>query len=623
MGSFCINLCFAILLRSNLFRNLNWKFNKLGIMILIDLKRIFTSNSMYKALYRKYRPEKFCDVVGQGYITTILENEVKSGKIAHAYLFIGPRGTGKTTCARIFSKAINCLEKDPLKKPCGICNICKSAGKETLTDITELDAASNNGVNDIREICEFSKFTPNICKYKIYIIDEVHMLSTGAFNALLKTLEEPPNNVVFLLATTEVQKIPATILSRCQKFEFKKISIEDIAKRLSFVAEKEGINIDEDSLKIISQYADGAMRDALSILDKCTSAANGNVTKELVSEVLMVADYKTVSEICESIIHKDLSTSLCLVNKLDSGSTSLINTCTKILEFFRNLMLIKANNESGNDNLKKIINKSDEEYKRLENITKFLDLKQILKILDYLQECAERIPYSMDAKLCLESFFIKINNKLEHFNIVETDTDFNSNEDDLFKRLENLEKKISSLEYKVERCREYSLNNLDNLENLLNSNEVTNKGQNISKDKEETKPIMTEINKSDIKKNGIYEKAKPMPSWNAVLEKLKKMSQSVYTAFKDSKAYVSGQYVLIDSKSEIAFELLKKSVQRDKIRAIIEEVTGVSYRLGPYKHEDARGGSAPDGVSLSEERDPLKEFINKAIDLGIDVTVED
>ena len=586
-------------------------------MLLINLKRIFTLNSMYKALYRKYRPEKFCDVVGQGYITTILENEVKSGKIAHAYLFIGPRGTGKTTCARIFSKAINCLEKDPLKKPCGICNICKSAGKETLTDITELDAASNNGVNDIREICEFSKFTPNICKYKVYIIDEVHMLSTGAFNALLKTLEEPPNNVVFLLATTEVQKIPATILSRCQKFEFKKISIEDVAKRLSFVAKKEEINIDEDSLKIISQYADGAMRDALSILDKCASAANGNVTKELVSEILMVADSKTVSEICESIIQKDLSTSLCLVNKLDSGSTSLINACTKILEFFRNLMLIKANNESSNDNFKKIINKSEEEYKRLESITKYLDLKQILKILDCLQECAEKIPYSIDAKLCLESFLIKINDNLECLEKLESNIKINSNENDLIKKLENLEKKISGLEHKIEYCLEYKS---DNLEDLITSNKLKSK---VSEIKEETKPIITEINKSDIKKNGIYEKAKPMPSWDAVLEKLKKVSQSVYTAFKDSKAYVSGQYVLIDSKSEIAFELLKKSVQRDKIRAIIEGVTGVSYRLGPYKRDDARGDSASYGVSLSKERDSLKEFVNKAIDLGIDVTVED
>ena len=586
-------------------------------MLLINLKRIFTLNSMYKALYRKYRPEKFCDVVGQGYITTILENEVKSGKIAHAYLFIGPRGTGKTTCARIFSKAINCLEKDPLKKPCGACNICKSAGKETLTDITELDAASNNGVNDIREICEFSKFTPNICKYKVYIIDEVHMLSTGAFNALLKTLEEPPNNVVFLLATTEVQKIPATILSRCQKFEFKKISIEDVAKRLSFVAKKEEINIDEDSLKIISQYADGAMRDALSVLDKCASAANGNITKELVSEILMVADSKTVSEICESIIQKDLSTSLCLVNKLDSGSTSLINACTKILEFFRNLMLIKANNESSNDNFKKIINKSEEEYKRLESITKYLDLKQILKILDYLQECAEKIPYSIDAKLCLESFLIKINDNLECLEKLESNIKINSNENDLIKKLENLEKKISGLEHKIEYCLEYKS---DNLEDLITSNKLKSK---VSEIKEETKPIITEINKSDIKKNGIYEKAKPMPSWDAVLEKLKKVSQSVYTAFKDSKAYVSGQYVLIDSKSEIAFELLKKSVQRDKIRAIIEEVTGVSYRLGPYKRDDARGDSASYGVSLSKGRDSLKEFVNKAIDLGIDVTVED
>lgn len=573
---------------------------------------------MYKALYRKYRPEKFCDVIGQEYVTTVLENEVVSGRIGHAYLFIGSRGTGKTTCARIFSKAINCLEKDPLKKPCGICDICRSAGKDALTDITELDAASNNSVNDIREICEFSKFTPNVCRYKVYIIDEVHMLSGGAFNALLKTLEEPPKHVVFLLATTEVQKIPATILSRCQKFEFKKISIENISKRLRYVAEKEGITLDKDALKIIAQYADGAMRDALSILDKCASAGDNNVTKELTSEILMVADDDTIFKICESVVSRDLKTSLYLINKLNSGSTGLINVCTKILDFFRNLMLIKATNDTDNNDLKKIINQNDESYEKLKNIAKKLELEKILKILDYLQECAEKIPYSIDAKLCLESFFIKINRKLETYNTVKSVADFNNTESDLLSRIEILEKGISKLEHKIGSCPK------DDSEKLNINESDNNIDLKVSKTEKETNPLQDKSNKSDTTKDNLYINATLMPSWNIVLEKLKEVSHSVYTAFKDSKAYVSGQYVLIDSKSALAFELLKKSVQRDKIRSIIKEVTGVSYRLGPYRQGiNSTSGSVSNEAYSHKGEDPLREFVSKAIDLGVDVTIED
>lgn len=537
---------------------------------------------MYKALYRKYRPKRFCDVVGQGYITSILENEVKTNRIGHAYLFIGSRGTGKTTCARIFSRAINCLSENPLEKPCGVCSICKLAEKDSLTDITELDAASNNSVNDIREICEFSKFVPNSCKYKVYIIDEVHMLSSGAFNALLKTLEEPPEHVVFLLATTEVQKIPATILSRCQKFEFKKISVNDITGRLNYVAEKENIILDDEVSRIIAQCADGAMRDALSILDKCASNSS-NVTEELVCEILMVAKNEVIFKICENIISKNLSEALVLVNKLSSQSTSLINVCAKILDFFRDLMLVKSLVSHGNNsycNVKELINIDAKCFEKLKNLSNSLSLERIFEILDYIQDTAEKIPNSLDAKLCLQSLVIKLCSSSKNLNvIIETTTEV-GDEPNLLKKSE--EENIGNAKEKL--VAKHSGNNLETL----------NKGGNLKLERE--LPInyglAQDKKKAESKSSdALYANALEMPLWCDVLEKLKETSRTIYTAFKDSKAYVSGQYLLIDSKSGLAFELLKKSVQRDKIRTIIKEVTGVSYRLGPYK-----GGQTTEGV---------------------------
>ena len=223
---------------------------------------------MYRALYRKWRPQRFEDVVAQRGIVTALRNQVASGRVGHAYLFTGVRGTGKTTCAKIFAKAVNCLHpKDG--DPCGECEICKGIDNGSILDVVEMDAASNNGVDDIRDLRDETAYTPSACHYKVYIIDEVHMLSTAAFNALLKTLEEPPAHVIFILATTEIQKVPATILSRCQRYDFTRIGPEDIAQRVEYIAGQEGLELTTDGAELISRLADGAMRDALSILDTC------------------------------------------------------------------------------------------------------------------------------------------------------------------------------------------------------------------------------------------------------------------------------------------------------------------------------------------------------------------
>lgn len=243
---------------------------------------------MYRALYRKWRPQRFADVVGQTAIVTALQNQISAGRIGHAYLFTGTRGTGKTTCAKIFAKAVNCLDTSS-PDPCGECEICKGIDSGSVMDIIEMDAASNNGVDDIRDLRDEVAYLPSVCKYKVYIIDEVHMLSTAAFNALLKTMEEPPEHVIFILATTEVQKVPVTILSRCQRYDFTRITADDIAGRLLYVAGQEKIELDENAAQLIGRLADGAMRDALSILDTCAGVDN-HVDEALVRRMAGVTD---------------------------------------------------------------------------------------------------------------------------------------------------------------------------------------------------------------------------------------------------------------------------------------------------------------------------------------------
>ena len=259
---------------------------------------------MYRALYRKWRPQRFADVVGQTAIVTALQNQISAGRIGHAYLFTGTRGTGKTTCAKIFAKAVsrgavNCLDTSS-PDPCGECEICKGIDSGSVMDIIEMDAASNNGVDDIRDLRDEVAYLPSVCKYKVYIIDEVHMLSTAAFNALLKTMEEPPEHVIFILATTEVQKVPVTILSRCQRYDFTRITADDIAGRLLYVAGQEKIELDENAAQLIGRLADGAMRDALSILDTCAGVDN-HVDEALVRRMAGVTDRGYLFEISDAI----------------------------------------------------------------------------------------------------------------------------------------------------------------------------------------------------------------------------------------------------------------------------------------------------------------------------------
>ena len=292
---------------------------------------------MYRALYRKWRPQRFADVVGQTAIVTALQNQIAAGRIGHAYLFTGTRGTGKTTCAKIFAKAVNCLDTSS-PDPCGECEICKGIDSGAIMDIIEMDAASNNGVDDIRDLRDEVAYLPSVCKYKVYIIDEVHMLSTAAFNALLKTMEEPPEHVIFILATTEVQKVPVTILSRCQRYDFTRITADDIAKRLLYVAEQEKIELDENAAQLIGRLADGAMRDALSILDTCAGVDN-KVDEALVRRMAGVTDRGYLFEISDAIAAGDSVTALEKIAELRQQSVDMRRLCMELASHYRNLML--------------------------------------------------------------------------------------------------------------------------------------------------------------------------------------------------------------------------------------------------------------------------------------------
>ncbi|MDE7360818.1 MAG: DNA polymerase III subunit gamma/tau, partial [Oscillospiraceae bacterium] len=356
---------------------------------------------LYLALYRKYRPRTFDDVISQEHITTTLKNQIISGSTAHAYLFTGSRGTGKTTCAKILSMAVNCLApKDG--SPCLECERCKEIMDGTTTDIVEMDAASNNGVDDVRQLRDEVAYTPVSCKYRVYIIDEAHMLSTQAFNALLKTIEEPPPHVKFILATTELNKVPATILSRCQRFEFRRVDIADSADRLLDIAEKEGVSLERDAAELISRLSDGGMRDALSVLDRCISA-DTRITTNVVRECAGVADKKHLFAFMEMIARKDTAGCIRLLSELHKGSKDIALIVNELSEQYRDFMLYKA---APNDT--DLLTALPDELPELARISDMYTLADILRCITLLQQCADGVGRAKQRKTLAEMCFVRL-----------------------------------------------------------------------------------------------------------------------------------------------------------------------------------------------------------------------
>ena len=339
---------------------------------------------MYQVLYRKWRPKTFADVSGQEHITTTLLNEISTNRLNHAYLFTGSRGTGKTTCAKILAKAVNCLH--PVNgNPCGECEICKGIDDGSILDIVEMDAASNRKIDDIRQIIDEVQFKPAKCKYRVYIIDEVHMLTTEAFNALLKTLEEPPEHVIFILATTEVHKLPQTILSRCQRFDFHRIPPRAIADRLLYVANQEGVTLSDSAAMLAASVADGALRDALSLLDRCI-AISSEIDEDVVRSAAGLARKTYLFELSNCVINKNTAKALEIVDRLYGESKDMARLCDELLSHFRTLMLIKSVK-----NPRDIVIMADDEFEQAQTQSDYLSLADIVYYMDVLSKAYQNM----------------------------------------------------------------------------------------------------------------------------------------------------------------------------------------------------------------------------------------
>ena len=354
---------------------------------------------MYQALYRKYRPQTFDDVVGQGAVTQTLKTQLLSGHMSHTYLFTGSRGTGKTSCAKILSKAVNCLNPHN-GNPCNVCEACKSIDAGTCMDVLEIDAASNNGVDNVRDLRDDAIYAPSQVKKRVYIIDEVHMLSISAFNALLKIIEEPPEHLLFILATTELHKVPATILSRCQRFSFRRITPEDIAARLQYVSYQEGIELDDGAARILARLADGGMRDGLSLLDQCASATVGELSAQRVYECLGIAGEQTCGQMLAFAADKNTRGALELFNRLYADGKDVAALIDELASLCRDLMILKSAPDAGISMLSGVASDAD-----VKSLVKRFSPGELVRMIGLLQSCAAGFTRSssrrLDAELCI------------------------------------------------------------------------------------------------------------------------------------------------------------------------------------------------------------------------------
>ena len=383
----------------------------------------------YTALYRKFRPQTFAEMVGQEHITKTLKNQIMANRVGHAYLFNGGRGTGKTTSAKVLARAINCLNpKDG--EPCNECEICKAALAGSLTDIVEMDAASNNSVEDIRSIREEVNFLPTKAKYRVYIIDEVHMLSQGAFNALLKTLEEPPEHVKFILATTEPQKLPATILSRCQRFDFKRISDEDIIKRLEIVSKESNIQITKQALNIIASLSEGAMRDALSILERCIQDGENNIDEDKIKELVGIPKITYIHSIAQAIIEYDIDKAMDAITKVLDEGKDLNNLLWEIIKYIKDILMIKTN--------QKLTIYNEKDLADIKELADKIEKERAIKLIYELSELENEMKSSTQRLIVFQAGIIKLCNRY----VENTSTNSNSgngNNDEIYRRLEKIE----------------------------------------------------------------------------------------------------------------------------------------------------------------------------------------
>lgn len=552
---------------------------------------------MYQVLYRKYRPKVFSDVYGQDHVTSTLKNEIKNGRVSHAYLFTGSRGTGKTTCAKILAKAVNC-EHNVDGEPCNECEVCKGLDNGSIYDVVEIDAASNNGVDNIRELRDETNYAPSRGKYRVYIIDEVHMLSTGAFNALLKTLEEPPAHVIFILATTEVHKLPATILSRCQRFDFKRIQPETMAVRLKEVAGLEGLSLDDDAAVLIARIADGALRDGLSILDQCAGRSK-EINSDLVSEVAGLAGREAMYKLSDCIANSDSNTAMSIISDLYQNSFDMERLCVEMINHFRNFLVAKTVRKS-----RELIICTDDEYNTILEASKEFTVESIVFALDLFQNTLVTIKGGASARIEVEMAFIKLCEPKMDESIASLL--------DRVSKLENAIKsgvKVQPTQTAVPAPKEEYVPKEE--PKPQPKAEPTPVPMPEPTPVEEEPPVQEQqpvVETPPVEHKTAPPVANPnetveFTQWGDFMDVLHRTNIPLFGVLSGSKGYVRGEFFLLDSPNPAVRDFIKLPIHSKSIKAALLEVTGVHFKLGLFKRPAEQ--SAP-------KRDPLEDLINQA-----------
>ena len=551
---------------------------------------------MYQALYRKWRPRVFEDVAGQPHITTTLKNELIAGRVAHAYLFTGSRGTGKTTCAKILAKAVNCLHPNN-GDPCNECESCRGIDSGAVMDVVEIDAASNNGVDNIRDLREETVYSPASVKYRVYIIDEVHMLSGGAFNALLKTLEEPPAYVIFILATTEVHKIPATILSRCQRFDFRRIPAEDIAARLKYVAAAENIALTDGGAAMLSRLADGALRDGLSLLDRC-AGIGGTIDEQAVEKAAGLSDRHYLFELSEAAGRHDYSAALQILDRLYASSADMERLCEELIGHFRSLMLMKsADGASG------LIGCGPEEAEQLRKTAAAMTIEEIFHALDTLQSTLDALRRTPARRVTIEMGFLRL-----------CRPELDASPSALLARIGALEAQMKAGIPAAAGTAAAST--------AAASTAAATASVSAARSVSEPSPAPIESRAAPGGENPETEKPRPaseppdeetgdrpFEAWPEALEALAGLDPPLRGFLNGSAAVVRGNYVLVDSSNSMFGELIRQSTHQKPLKEAVQKAAGRPYKVGILTKR----------LTRQAQDDPMDEIIRNASRQGLGI----
>ncbi len=525
----------------------------------------------YQALYRKWRPMTFDDLVGQSHVSDTLKTGIATGRIAHAYLFCGTRGTGKTSTAKIFSRAVNC-ENPQNGEPCNACPTCRGILDGSILDVYEMDAASNRGVDNIREIRDEVVYAPSGCTYKVYIIDEVHMLTTESFNALLKTLEEPPKHALFVLATTEPHKVPATVLSRCQRFDFRRISVDEIADRLTRIAEAEKIPATADALELVAELGDGSMRDALSVLDQCAAFGLEELTRAKVTEIVGIADPRALFSTATAIGEENIKDALLCADEVFRMGKEPQNFLEELVAHFRSLLICKASK-----NPAELLERNEDTTAEYQKQAELFSTEQILYHIKVLGEAIAQAKWMSMPRLAAETALVKLCNPA-----------YSTEPEALLARIEKLERQLARNVVVASKPVKESKKMAESaaVEDMppWESGEKETKSALVQEEKTEEAPQSnSQTTGGDV----------PWEFWADALQEIKKESKALFAFLYNAKAYQNGTVIELELTNQIAFDRIAKPEGKEYLAKLFSRVCGESVQVSAYLEGKREKSSEP------------------------------